>query len=56
MTIEARPRYIGEPAQVLDFMRLFLMRAVDFVFALRPARRAQVPDERVELVTARAGA
>ena len=55
MTIIAGPRQLGELTQMLNFTSRLLGRARRFVFALRLLCRAQIFDERVELVSPRAG-
>jgi hypothetical protein len=56
MTIIAGPRQLCELTQMLNLMDRLLGRARRFVFALRLLRRAQIFDEREELVSPRAGA
>ena len=56
MTIIAGPRQLSELTQMLNLMRRLLGSARRFVFALRLLRHAQIFDERVELVSQRAGA
>ena len=55
LLIIAGPRQLGELTQMLNFVSRLLGRALRFVFALRLLRRAQIFDERVELVSPRAG-
>ena len=56
MAIIAGPRQLCELTQMLNLMDRLLGRARRFVFALRLLRRAQIFDEREELVSPRAGA
>ena len=56
MAIVAGSRQLRELAKMLNFMSRLLGRARRSVFALRLLRRAQIFDERVELVSPRAGA
>ena len=56
MTIIAGPRQLCELTQMLNLMDRLPGRVRRFVFALRLLRRAQIFDEREELVSPRAGA
>ena len=56
MAIIAGPRQLCELTQMLNLMDRLLGRARRFVFALQLLRRAQIFDEREELVSPRAGA
>ena len=55
MTIITGSRQLSELTQMLNLMSRLLGRARRLVFALRLLRRAQFFDERVELVSPRAG-
>jgi hypothetical protein len=55
MAIIAGSRQLCELTQMLDLVSCLLWRARHSVFALRLLRRAQAFDERVELVSPRAG-
>ena len=56
MAVIAGSRQLRELTQMLNLMCRLLGRARRFVFALRLLRRAQIFDEREELVSPRAGA